>query len=153
MQNILTMLDNGDIFSCFANIVSLFVDGELSLEANEEVVLYYPIDIMSQIIERSASYEVPPTPEPAVVDIPSYLYQSTAIEEKENTQQDNIITTTLGMPKKANKRKPPEIIEPETPADERVNKRVRSNAPAEVEETEEQKKSKQFTSFLEALLG
>ena len=152
MQNLLTMLDNGDIFSCFANVVSLFVDGELSLEANEEAVLYYPIEIMSQIIERSSSYEVPLTPEPVVVDIPSYLYQSTAIEEKENTQQDNI-STTPEMTKTITKRKPPELIEPETPADERVNKRVRSNAPAEAEETEEQKKSKQFTSFLEALLG
>ncbi|KAL7540885.1 hypothetical protein ACHAXR_010457, partial [Thalassiosira sp. AJA248-18] len=148
-QNLLVMLDNGEISSCFANVVSLFVNGELSLEHNEEMLLYLPVERMSQVIERAATYSAPPTPEPVLVEIPSYLYQKTSLEEeKENSRSENAIHETPEI-KPVNKRRPPEMIEPERLKNERV-KRIRSNAPNE--ETEEQRRSKEFTSFLEALL-
>jgi len=149
-QNLLTMVDNDEISSCFANVVSLFVNGELSVETDEDSLLYLPIERMSQIIEQAAAYEAPPIPEPVFMELPSYLYQKTThTEEKENSRSE-IIYGTPGIDKIVNKRKPSlDVVEPETPGNERV-KRIRSNAPEE--ETEEQRRSKEFTSLLEALL-
>ena len=149
-QNLLNMADNGDYSRCFANVVSLFASGELSVESNEEAILYLPFERMAQIIEQAAAFEAPP-PQPLSLDIPSYLYERIPLEEeKENNRGDNINDDeTPDTGKNVNKRKPPEIIQPDTPVNERV-KRIRSSNPSE--ETEELTKSKEFTSFLEALL-
>lgn len=150
-QNLMSMIDNDEILSCFTNVVSLFVNGELGMDAREEETIYLPIERISHIIERTATFEVPHVPEPVLMAIPSYLYQkSINEEEKENCRCENIKESPTQMDKTANKRKPPEIIEPERPANERV-KRIRPSKPQH-QETEELRRSKEFTSLLEALL-
>jgi len=149
-KNLLTMLDNGNDFACFANVVSLFINGDVQAEAEEETVIYLPIERLLQIIEQSAEYEAPHIQEQVLVEIPSYLYQRIALaKEKENSpigQNKN----DRGPDKIVNKRKPSHgETEPERQSSGRV-KRVRSNIPKF--ETEEQRKSKEFTSLLEALL-
>mmetsp|Transcript_12971 Transcript_12971/g.16836 ORF Transcript_12971/g.16836 Transcript_12971/m.16836 type:complete len:223 (-) Transcript_12971:48-716(-) len=151
-HNILTALDNGEISACFANAVSLFVNCELSVESNEETYLYLPLQKMSEIIERAGHFVAPSISEPVLVENPSYLYQTAAlIEEKENSQSSGVnVKQTVTSEKNANKRKPStHVVEPETPNDERV-KRIRPSLP--LHETEEQRRSKEFTAFLEALL-
>jgi len=148
-QSLLNTIDNDDISSCFINVLSLSVSGELSVKANDESMLYLPIEGILQIIERAASYEAPSVPEPVLMELPSYLYEKSAhTEEKENSRGENI-NETPAIDKVANKRKHPKLIELETTGNEGV-KRIRSSTPHE--ETEEQIRSKEFTSFLEALL-
>jgi len=150
-QILFNLIDNGEIERCVANVVSFIVDGELSMAVNNETVLYVPANTLSNIISKCAACKPSPTPEPVLdVNIPDYLYQRTIYtEEKENNSIENFIETRSAREEVvvvANKRKPAEIIdEQETPGNER-GKRSRSN------ETEEERRSKDFTSFLEALL-
>ena len=128
------------------------------MRSNDEAMLYLPIKSLSDVIERVSSYESPSTPQPILdTHIPSYLYHQTGTymddteEEKENDRVENIIDTPLlsiegeATPAAATKRKPQEMMEQETPDNERV-KRIRSN------ETEEERRSRDYTSFLESLL-
>eukprot|EP00578_Thalassiosira_sp_NH16_P001104 CAMPEP_0181138778 /NCGR_PEP_ID=MMETSP1071-20121207/34427_1 /TAXON_ID=35127 /ORGANISM="Thalassiosira sp., Strain NH16" /LENGTH=1054 /DNA_ID=CAMNT_0023225635 /DNA_START=35 /DNA_END=3200 /DNA_ORIENTATION=+ len=150
-QNLMSMIDSDHIISCLTNVVSLCVNGELGIDAGEEVIIYLPIERISKIIERSATFEVLQEPEPVLLSIPSYLYQkSTNEEDKENSRCENITEAPTQMDKTTNKRKPPEMIEPERPTNEKV-KRIRPNK-SQHKETAELRKSKEFTSFLEALL-
>ena len=135
------MIDNNDIPRCFADVVSLLVEGELSLKTAEENIVYLPVDTISQIIERVAAYNAPHVPDLVQRDIPSYLY-SPIITEDVQRACDNTEKTE----KVANKRKPPERIEAESPVYGHA-KRGRIRAPLYVE-SEEQRRSKEFTSFL-----
>lgn len=149
-QLLFNLIDNGEIERCVANVVSLIVDGELSMEVSNDEVLYVPANSLSNIISKVAAYKPLATPEPVLdMEIPDYLYQRTIYtEEKENSSIENFIETRAReeVVVVANKRKPAEIIDDqETPGNER-GKRSRSN------ETEEERRSKDFTSFLEALL-
>eukprot|EP00585_Thalassiosira_rotula_P013579 CAMPEP_0196132122 /NCGR_PEP_ID=MMETSP0910-20130528/1864_1 /TAXON_ID=49265 /ORGANISM="Thalassiosira rotula, Strain GSO102" /LENGTH=1095 /DNA_ID=CAMNT_0041391681 /DNA_START=240 /DNA_END=3527 /DNA_ORIENTATION=- len=152
-ENLLIMLDNDEFSGCFANIVSLFANGELvTATTGKETIVYLPVERMSQIIEQAAVYEAPPAPEPVLKEIPSYLFQNTVHAEEEEEKSCGERNTDKTQPRDkiiVNKRKPPDAVEPETPYNER-SKRIRSNAPAE--ETEEHRKSKEFTALLEALL-
>jgi hypothetical protein len=144
-QKIFNMIDNGDIPRCFVDVVSLLVDGELSLKTTEENIVYLPVDAIAQIIERVASYNIPFVPDRVPMDVPSYLYSPLRTEQVQRGGE----TTTPGIEKVekvANKRKPPERIESESPVHENV-KRGRTRATLTVE-SEEQRKSKEFTAFL-----
>ena len=155
-----TLIDNDEIDRCLVIIVSLILDGKLAIDmrSNDEAMLYLPIKSLSDVIERVSSYESPSTPQPILdTHIPSYLYHQTGTymddteEEKENDRVENIIDTPLlsiegeATPAAATKRKPQEMMEQETSDNERV-KRIRSN------ETEEERRSRDYTSFLESLL-
>merc|ERR1712194_63430 len=150
-QNLLTMLDNGEMFACFASVVSLFVNGDVTVETEEETLLYLPMERLFQVIEQSAAYAAPTIPEPVFMEIPKDLYEKiTHTEETENSPGGKNNHETSGSNKTVNKRKPSQsIVELGKPSSERA-KRTRSNAPKE--ETEELTKSKEFTSLLEALL-
>jgi hypothetical protein len=145
-QKLFNMIDNNDIPRCFDNVVSLFVSGELSLETREENIVYLPVETISQIIERVATYNAPYVPDRVLMDLPSYLFSPIQKEEEQRGGEK----TTPGIEKVAIKRKPPEIIESESPGCVGV-KRGRTRAPL-YKESEEQRRSKAFTSFLEALL-
>ncbi len=145
-QKLFNMIDNNDIPRCFDNVVSLFVSGELSLETREENIVYLPVETISQIIERVATYNAPYVPDRVLMDLPSYLFSPIQKEEEQRGGEK----TTPGIEKVAIKRKPPEIIESESPGCVSV-KRGRTRAPL-YKESEEQRRSKAFTSFLEALL-
>ena len=145
-QKLFNMIDNNDIPRCFVDVVSLFVNGELSLETRGENIVYLPVETISQIIERVATYSAPYVPDRVLMDIPSYLFSSVEIEHGQRGGD----MTTPGIEKVAIKRKSPERIEAESPGCENV-KRGRTRAPL-CEESEEQRRSKEFTSFLEALL-
>lgn len=153
-QQVFTLIDNEEMFPCFSYIISLVIDGELNIETSDETILYLPAETSSKIIERVSAYEPPLTPEHVLDrEIPSYLYQSGPIhtEEKENDSiVENVINETPDIVEEravvVNKRKPSEI-----PVNERI-KRVRSNN-ERTYMTEEERRSKEYTSFLEALLG
>ena len=148
-QMLFTLIDNDEIERCVANVVSLIVNGELSMALNNETMLYIPADTLSDIISKVAACKLPPTPEPVLdMQIPDYLYQ----RKTEGKENNNSIENFIEAPAReevvvvANKRKPAEIInEQESPGNVR-GKRSRCN------ETEEERRSKDFTSFLEALL-
>jgi hypothetical protein len=145
-QKLFNMIDNNDIPRCFVDVVSLFVSGELSLETREENIVYLPVETISQIIERVATYNAPHVPDRVLMDLPSYLFSPIQKEEEQRGGEK----TTPGIENVAIKRKPPERIESESPSFVSV-KRGRTRAPL-YEESEEQRRSKDFTSFLEALL-
>jgi len=145
-QKLFNMIDNNDIPRCFVDVVSLFVSGELSLETREENIVYLPVETISQIIERVATYNAPYVPDRVLTDLPSYLFSPIQKEQEQRGGEK----TTPGIEKVAIKRKPPERIESESPGCVSV-KRGRTRAPL-YEESEEQRRSKDFTSFLEALL-
>ena len=149
-QNLLTMLDNGDIFACFANVVSLFVNGDINVETEEEALIYLPTARLLQIIEQSALYEAPRMPEPVFMKIPSHLHQiRTHLEEKENSPSERNTNEASRNGNAVQKRKSSQnAAESVKPSIEKV-KRIRSNT---LKETEEMSKSKEFTSLLEALL-
>jgi len=158
-QELFTLIDNDEIDRCLVIIVSLILDGKLAIDtrSDDEAMLYLPIKSLSDVIERVSAYESPSTPQPILVThIPSYLYHQTATymndaeEEKENDTENIIETPLLSIEGEATvvaatKRKPQEMMEQETPDNERV-KRIRSN------ETEEERRSRDYTSFLESLL-
>jgi hypothetical protein len=145
-QNLFNMIDNNDIPRCFADVVSFVVNGELCLESREENIIYLPVETVSQIIERVATYDAPYVPDRVLMDIPSYLFSPIEIEQGQIGGEK----TTPGMEKVAIKRKPPERIESESSGREN-GKRGRTRAPLN-EESEEQRRSKEFTLLLEALL-
>ena len=145
-QKLFNMIDNNDIPRCLVDVVSLFVSGELSLETREENIVYLPVETISQIIERVATYNAPYVPDRVLTDLPSYLFSPIQKEQEQRGGEK----TTPGIEKVAIKRKPPERIESESPGCVSV-KRGRTRAPL-YEESEEQRRSKDFTSFLEALL-
>ncbi len=150
-QQLLIMIDNDDIARCFFAFVSIIVNGELRSETREEIILYLPAEAISSIIERVARFEAPSLPEPAQIDIPDYLFQNISYsdEEKANFFEDGY--TSQAIERNDNKRKPQETSAREVPMNERV-KRVRSDEPLPTE-TVDQKRSKEFTSYLEALLS
>jgi hypothetical protein len=146
-QKLFNAIDKNDAAHCFFDVVSLFVNGELSLDKREEII-YLPADTFLQIIERVAQYEVPFVQEPVLLDIPSYLYQN-QIHSELNQIEEGEQQTTPAVHKVVNKRKNPER-NLESPGCENL-KRGRIRKPL-IEETEEQRRSKEFTSFLESLL-
>lgn len=167
-QQLLTMLDNDDIARCFVAVVSIIVNGELKAETRDETIVFLPTDTLSSIIERVATYEAPCMLEPVLIDIPDYLFKTTPTsypnnddeanysddeseksdDEGSNNEKEN---TVQAIERNDNKRKPQEVSERGTPKSERI-KRIRSQEPLPMETTE-QKRSKEFTSYLEALLS
>ena len=145
-QNLFSAIDNNDVTHCIVAVVSLFVNGEFSLDKREEII-YLPDETFLQMIERVTQYEVPSIPEPVLLDIPSYLYQNQI--QPENYQIEDTPQTTPAVHKVATKRKAPER-KLESPGCE-ILKRGRIRKPL-IEESEEQRRSKEFTSFLESLL-
>jgi hypothetical protein len=145
-QKLFNAIDNNDVTHCFVDVVSLFVNGELSLDRREEII-NLPADTFMQIIERVAQYEVPFVQEPVLLDIPSYLYQDQIQPELYQIEESE--QTTPAVHKVVNKRKNPEKCL-ESPGCENL-KRGRIRKPL-IKETEEQRRSKEFTSFLESLL-
>lgn len=151
-KQLLTMIDNDDIARCFVAVVSIIVNGELRAETREETILYLPAKKISSIIERVAIFEAPTMPEPMLPDIPDYLFGDASYssdDEEENDRENQYPAQTIE--RNDNKRKPQESRDTAIPVSERI-KRFRSKEPPP-KETAEEKRSKEFTSYLEALLS
>lgn len=147
-----TMIDNDDLSRSFFAVVSIIVNGELIAETRDETILYLPTETIATIIENAATYEAPYISDPVLIDIPGYLYTNTsAMDEEVNNTGRELIAQSSEMYE--NKRKPSVVsdVEVETLRTERI-KRIRSQEPSLPNETPEQRESREFTSYLEALL-
>eukprot|EP00986_Skeletonema_menzelii_P008350 scaffold3474_cov148-Skeletonema_menzelii.AAC.1 len=176
-QDLLIMLDNGEISSCFSTIVTMVVSGEINLVSDGQSILYLPVTKLFSVIEHAAAYRVP-EPVDQDVGIPDYLLYGCLsvdddLEEKENstvlTKNDKIIkgekrTRTPAknedntISKRSRVRK--DNIDPnlrllqdhEQGSSPKKLKCARLNDGAKID-TEAERSSKSFTSYLEALLG
>jgi len=176
-QDLLIMLDNGEISSCFSTIVTMVVSGEINLVSDGQTILYLPVTKLFSVVQHAAAYEVPETVEQDV-DIPDYLIYgfpsvNDDLEEKENSivvsKSDKIITgekrTRTPVESEDNtisKRSrfpvPEDIVGPnlrllqDHEEGGRQKKLKRTGFERKVD-TEEEQSSKSFTSYLQALLG
>jgi len=171
-QDLFLMLDNGEISSCFSTIVTMVVSGEINLVSDGQTILYLPATTLSSVIEHAASYEVPGAVEQNL-EIPDYLLHgipSVNLEEKENSHvvtntknKDNKIITSETTPAVESKDNTiikrsrisdnveSDLLQDEGSSQKKV-KRTRLNE-RKVNDTEEERSSKSFTSHLQALLG
>ncbi|KAL7436005.1 hypothetical protein ACHAXM_004960 [Skeletonema potamos] len=177
-QDLLRILDNGEISSCFSTIVTMVVSGEINLISDGQTILYLPVTMLSSVIEHAAAYEVPVEVEQDF-GIPDYLLYGIPsvvnLEEKENSSNvvttknkkcDKIITneTTPNQAVAVEGKDNPiskrsrilDDVEPDHLQDEvgrlKKVKRTRLNE-KKINDTEEERSSKSFTSYLQALLG
>eukprot|EP00985_Skeletonema_marinoi_P029406 scaffold27797_cov139-Skeletonema_marinoi.AAC.1 len=174
-QDLLIMLDNGEISSCFSTIVTMVVSGEINLVSDGQTILYLPVTKLFSVVQHAAAYEVPETVEQDV-DIPDYLIYgfpsvNDDLEEKENSivvsKSDKIITgekrTRTPVESEDNviskrSRFPEDIVDPnlrllqDHEEGGRQKKLKRTGFERKVD-TEEEQSSKSFTSYLQALLG
>ena len=91
-QDLLIMLDNGEISSCFSTIVTMVVSGEMNLVCDGQTILYLPVTSLSSIIEHAAVYEVP-EPVEQHFGIPDYLlYGMSTIHDLEEKENSNFVT-------------------------------------------------------------
>eukprot|EP00984_Skeletonema_dohrnii_P008702 scaffold3246_cov104-Skeletonema_dohrnii-CCMP3373.AAC.4 len=173
-QELLIMLDNGEISSCFSTIVTMVVSGEINLVSEGQTILYLPVTKLFSVVQHAAAYEVPETVEQDV-DIPDYLIYgfpsvNADLEEKENSivvsKSDKIITgekrtrTPAESEDNTSKRSrfTEDIVDPnlrllqDHEEGSRQKKLKRTGFERKVD-TEEEQSSKSFTSYLQALLG
>lgn len=161
-QNMLDLLDDRDFVNCFVEMVSMNINDEVRIESDDTTMIYLPVGKLFRIIEKVSVCKTPRAPEPIVLaEIPGYLmhhhYTTQQIEMNEvhvtvNTQNVNT------SPAIVNKRKSPErngqtsVVIPDNGGSRKKAKRSRTEISHKFE-TMEEKKSKDFTSYLEALLG
>jgi hypothetical protein len=186
-QDLLIMLENGEISSCFSTIVSMVVNGEINLvSGGQQTILYLPTNTLTSMIERVAAYELPES-EPNN-EIPGYLIWGLPAaattagvdfeeEEKENNQlipipnTDEVAAATATNPLMESKDKsitsykrrfsdhamtePNLEEEGEEEKGRRNDDRQKSVKRTKLNKisTEEERSSKSFTSYLQALLG
>ena len=150
-RHIIGLLDHRKLSHALACAVSMCATGDLKLKCGEdETVLYLPAVEVAQVVRDAAEYLPPPEPAMTRVDVPAYLSFG-AKTEKENDPDPPQLD--------ASQRTAPPRIEVETKRrktddsvlQEQSPKRARANTPKS--ESEEERKSREYTSFLEALLG
>ena len=157
----------------------MVVSGEINLVSDGQTILYLPVTKLRSVVEHAAAYEVPESVDHDV-DIPDYLLHGfpsvsddDSLEEKENysalVKNDNFSTgekrTRTPVESEDNtitkRSRPPENIADTNHrllqdrgegTKKRKLKRTKLNDGRKVESVEE-RSSKSFTSYLEALLG
>jgi chemotaxis protein histidine kinase CheA len=164
-RRLLSMLDEVNIAGCLAEVVNLIVSGELNVDYEKMPTIYLPAEKMSDIIELSGYCAAPKRYKPPkLADIPSFLYNDQpscdevgnesiqdSSKEREVTAAEDSINEIDITPPAIHKRKPSDGILP-TPSNRSNKKRSRMAGPIRVE-SEEVQSSKDFTSYLEILLG
>ena len=148
-RHILNLLDHGRLSQALACVVSLCATGDLKLRRREdETILYLPALAAAQVVRDAAEYEPPPEPAMAKIDIPDYLSFGDRVEKENDSGSSQLNasqrTTPPRIETKRRKTDDP-VLKEERP------KRARANTPES--ESEEERKSREFTSFLEAVLG
>ena len=155
-RDILLSLDSGDIVNCFTSIVALIVNGEMSIDLNDDDVLYLPIEKLTQVINRSSIYEASPIPKPRKMHlgITDFLLPGKlqTLEKNKNIDIQNTQESLEVSPSLCSKRKSPEKNQGlvKCGATAHSSKRIRTDTSIE---TEEEKRSKEFTALLESLLS
>ncbi|EJK60674.1 hypothetical protein THAOC_18932, partial [Thalassiosira oceanica] len=148
-RHIFNLLDHCRLSQALAFVVSLCATGDLNLRcAEDETVLYLPALAAVQVVRDAAVYEPPPEPAMTTVDIPDYLSFGDKVEKENDSDQPQLDASKRTIPPRVEtkRRKTDDpVLKEERP------KRARANTPKS--ESEEERKSREFTSFLEALLG
>lgn len=168
-QRLWGMLDDTNVAAYFVEIVSLIVSGEVNPDYEKIPTIFLPIERMLDIIETAGQFNAPVQPKPkARADIPSFLYEeessydlveANTLSRNDNTDNKVAVISTKGTNDKTDvstpamhKRKPSDGVMATPIGTSSAKKRTRIAKPNKIE-PEEVKASKDFTSYLEALLG
>lgn len=162
---LLRMVDEGNVAGCFVEIVSLVVSGEINSDYEEMPTIYLPLEKMLDIIETAGNCNAPARSRTLkLADVPDFLYVDqlcldmveapTSVSERAGAIVG--ATATKGVVGSINtptthKRKPLDGVT--TAPSSSVTKRIKMSGPVNKIESDEVQSSKDFTSYLEALLG
>ena len=153
-QHLLNMLDEANIAGCLSEVLSLVANGQVIIDCEEMPTLYLPAAKLLAIIEHSGYCEAPIRPQAQTPeDIPAFLYNDQPVSY---TREVNATTTSNSMEKQItpsvmHKRKPSDGILTLPSKEQSNKKRMKTVEPNRVE-SEDMQDSKDFTSYLEALL-
>jgi chemotaxis protein histidine kinase CheA len=159
-QRLWKMLDDSNVVGYFAEVVSLIVSGEVNPDYQDMPIIYLPVERMLDIIETAGNFNPSARAKsPELAEIPVYLYKDPPAETGsiiDSSSELAVIeaTTTVNpdiTPPAIHKRKPADEIMA-TSLERSDQKRIRMAQPRTIESDEVQR-SKDFTSYLEALLG
>jgi hypothetical protein len=152
------MLDDSNVVGYFAEVVSLIVRGEVNPDYQDMPTIYIPAEKMLDIIASAGHFNPPARAKPSeLAEIPAYLYEDPPAEtENASSKVDTSSELVVIKATKDNSDITPPAAHKRKPADEIMTtcdtKRIRMAQPHKIESDEVQS-SKDFTSYLEALLG
>ena len=158
-RRLYNMLDQTNLAMCFAEVVSLVVNGEIDIDYEEMPTIYLPARKMSSIIDSCGYHQPLNRPKiPVLSDIPSFLYNNERCYDKpeehkiKNLLSDEVDANEVTITPVAMHKRKPSVGMTTTPSHKSNRKRSRIVEPDRVEPGEVED-SKDFTSYLEALLS
>ena len=162
-QYIFRMLDQNNLAACFAEVVSMVVDGDINADYEEMPTIYLPAKKMLEIIETSGHCERPSRRTPELADIPDFLHSSLPFHFDEDISKTNNSSHQVEkyiQKELSNESSTPPVMHKRklwndsfiSPLENTGKKRFRTTVPNRID-SEEVQNSKDFTSNLEALLG
>ena len=159
-ESLINMLDGGNFIGCYAKVISLVISGKINLDHKEMPTIYLPVRMMDQVIERSGQCEPPVAPDmKELADVPFFLYnaipdsyevEECAAEESPGEMEHIQFESSPVVTPQLHKRKPSDGVLAQSVTTSRT-KRFRIGLSDKVQSKEEES-SREFTSYLEAML-